>query len=343
MFVLLCVGLRLFCHNTKPPAAASHWHSYAVAFVHPVMLIYSSAVYFYFCRVFFLHCWGGLFIIIFIYVLLWEHQRDRWLWALCVREERMRESQKDNKASGWERVPYFFSSLACCFLLCLALSQHTESEDTDIFKSAGFAGPCWPWLCSPRPPPHTHFFMGQQIHHNTIIIPPHSSILWGFQFLLHLECHIQINVNMFWCWWLAQPACYHGNHPAASATASLLPPPPSWILSPAASWPLYILANLPADCRGGGTRAERGRTTRNEMRVKWGKRERTWGWEMTKAHVRGGKACEEGINLNCWTEKVWWWWTEEKEEKEAIPHLPSSLKPPQYKDAPDLNCSHFNK
>lgn len=36
----------------------------------------------------------------------------------------------------------FFRSLACCFLLCLALSQHTESEDTDIFKSAGFAGLC---------------------------------------------------------------------------------------------------------------------------------------------------------------------------------------------------------
>lgn len=109
-FVLLCVWLRLFCHNTKPPAAASHWHRHdGVAFVHPIMLIYSSAVYFYFCRVFFfLRCWGVLFIIIFIYVLLWEHQRDRWLWALRVREERTRESQKDNKASGWERVPYFF-------------------------------------------------------------------------------------------------------------------------------------------------------------------------------------------------------------------------------------------
>lgn len=62
--------------------------------------------------------------------------------SVCEGGREIRESPKDNKASGWERVPFFFffSSLACCFLLYLALSQRSKCGDTDIFKCAGFAG-----------------------------------------------------------------------------------------------------------------------------------------------------------------------------------------------------------
>lgn len=111
VFVLLCVGLRLFCNNTEPPArrAASHWHGDAVVFLRPMMLTYSSLCLCLFLLGFFLFVFSLLlYLYIFIYVPFREHQRDRWLWALRVREERTRESLKDNKASGWERVPHLF-------------------------------------------------------------------------------------------------------------------------------------------------------------------------------------------------------------------------------------------
>lgn len=121
-----------------------------------------------------------------------------------------------------------------------------------------------------------------------MIAPSLSSILRGFHFLLYLECHIQISVLLP----TVGSACYHGNHSAASFTTSLLPPPPSRILSPAASWPLYGLANLPADCRGG---KGRGLDADRQPGIRW-KRNRAEESEPEDERDDGG-ACERRESL----------------------------------------------
>lgn len=122
------------------------------------------------CSKIFVSAVGSFFLHLFYKILFWEYKADGWVWALCVRErERMRASQPlDNKDPGCECVPFPFSSLACCFLLCLAFCQCTKYRDTDIFIWI-FAA--YIYLLSLIP----LLLIGQCIRHNTIIIPPHLS------------------------------------------------------------------------------------------------------------------------------------------------------------------------
>lgn len=164
------------------------------------------------------------------------------------------------------------------------------------------------------PPRHLFFFFYGPTytpqHHNyssTLIYSPR----------LPVPPSPRMPVNVFW---LAQPVTMATAQPPLLRHPSYLHLPHGFFHQQHHDHCTYSLT-----CRQkaveGGTRAKHGWTTRKEMSVKWGKRERTWGREMTKEHVRG---CEKEINVNCWIEKEWWWWTEEKEEHEAIPHLPSS-------------------
>lgn len=150
------------------------------------MLAHNSAAVFSVVKYLFLQL-VGFYLHLFFKILFWEYKTDGWLWALYVRErERMRESQPlDNKDPGCECVPFPFSSLVCCFLLCLALSQCTKCRDTDIFIRWISAG--YPYLLC-LIPPFINWSMDTPQHHNYST----TFILWGFHLLPHLECQIQI-------------------------------------------------------------------------------------------------------------------------------------------------------
>lgn len=105
---------------------------------------------------------------------------------------RMRESQPlDNKDPGCECVPFPFSSLVCCFLFCLALSQYTKCRDTDIFICWISAGYIY-LLC--LIPPFINWSKDTPQHHNYST----TFTLWGFHLLPHLECQIQITAVAGW-------------------------------------------------------------------------------------------------------------------------------------------------
>lgn len=167
------------------------------------------------------------------------------------------------------------------------------------FVDHGYVTPPPFFFNGPTDTPQHHIYSTTLIYSVRVPVPP------------YLECHIQINVNMFCCWWLAQPVTMATAQPPLLRHPSYLRLPHGLFHQGHHDHCTYVQTCWQIAV-GGGTRAERGRQP--EMRWEWnGANESEPEDQRWQSSMR-----EEEIHLNCWTEKLWWWWTEAKED------LPSS-------------------
>lgn len=248
-----------------------------------------------------------------------------------------RESQKDNKNSGWEGGECAWA--AAVILLSLALSLFTPNEDADACKCAGFGVAV-----------HRNSTVCIQsclcmcVHFHVMLDLTFASPTWGFSSVIGQETHCNAIIISFFLrglhWWIPLPPsprmpytancwrvkqllvgsiCYHGNPMLTDIPFCRLRhgiPFPSTSLihsfsSSSITTTMYSLTCSQAVECGGGmdewvsqlwTDYQKG----NDI-VKWGKRVKLWSWNERWQKNIGGTEREPGVgdkNWSCWVKTV---------------------------------------
>lgn len=160
-------------------------------FVHPRILIYSSAIYFYSYRVFFFFCLlRGFYLLLSLFMFCLESITETNDCELCVWGRREGENHikiRKLQVESVFHIFFFFSGLAgaaFCFAWHFLNSPRVKTQIfLNLLDLLGYVD--HGYATSSSPSLFFYFFlffvnlMGQQIHHNNIITPPLSSILWG--------------------------------------------------------------------------------------------------------------------------------------------------------------------